>query len=259
MRIAKSRQRKRPQKKPRGRFNKGSLSSQKTIVTRQRLNRDNSLTVLYSPFEGMPDVFRTTLVYFENNFKFDLGTSDKLLSIDMALNDPYDPYISLGGKSANLFQQIMGMYRFARVNYADVMIKYTDVSNASTVCPTQLALVLNSEQVSYADMDDIQSLPQQRRRVTHEYNDRIGTTYSLMGSFKPKDCFYMTTAQWNNLIPGSAYDITNTGSIASPATLAIMSIYYGRIDETNTTALGIRGTVQIKYDVTFKSRQSFSE
>ncbi len=253
MRIARNRNR------PMTRYNKRNLSTNQKIKKRQKLNENNSITILRCPFEGMPDVFRTTVVYFENNFKFDLGTTDKLLFIDMALNDPYDPYISLGGKSANLFQQIMTMYRFCRVNFADVQVKYTDVSQTGVVCPTQLALVLNSEQVNYADMDDIQSLPQQRRRVTNQYNDRIGTTYDLRGTFKPKDCFYMTNAQWSNLIPGGDYDVTNLGGIASPNILSRLSIYYGRIDETNTTALGIRATVQIKYDVTFSSRQSFSE
>ncbi len=235
-----------------------NLSRQRPIVGDNIYNQNTSMSILKNPFEGMPDVFFTTLVYYENNFKFDLGTTDKLLNISLAINDPYDPYISLGGKSANLFQQIMSMYRYCRVYKSLITIKYVDVSTANS-CPTQLILVLNSEQVSYADMDDIQSLPIQRRRITTKYNDRIGTTYTLQGSFLPKDCFYMTELQYQSQENGSSYDITNIGGIVSPSNLAIVDIYYGRIDENNTDALAIRGTVQIKFDCRFSSRQSFTE
>jgi hypothetical protein len=235
-----------------------ATSYNQRFTTYQDYNHEASLTILKSPFQAMPDIFQTTVVYFENNFKFDLGTSDKLLNQDIAINDPYDPYISLGGKSANMFSQIMAIYRFARVLQSDVRIKYTDVSGANS-CPTQLALVLNSEGVNYADFDDIQSLPIQRRRITTTYNDRIGSTYTLSGTFHPKDCFYMTNLQWDAQPPGSAYDVTNIGGIVSPVNLAILSIYYGRIDENNTDSLAIRGTLQVSYLVRFSSRQSFTE
>lgn len=235
-----------------------SLASNRKINTYQDVNDEVSLTMLKCPFEGIPDIFETTLVYYENNFKFDLGTSDKLLSQDLAINDPYDPYVSLGGKSANFYQQLMALYRYSRVFQADITVRYTDVSSANS-CPTELALVLNSEQISYADMDDVHSLPIQRRRISSRYNNRIGSTYLLKGSFKPKDAFYMNDLQWNSLKPGSEFDNTNLGGIASPVTLSVVSVYYGRIDEANTDQLAIRGTVQISFLVRFYSRQSFSE
>ena len=203
-----------------------------------------------------PDVFYTTLIYFENNYRLDLGTSDKILNMDFAINDPYDPYVSTGGKSANLFDQIGSVYRYCRAEKAEILVEYTDNGSANND-PIQTALVYNSEGVPYADMDDIASLPQSKRIVQLGMTNRIGSTKRIRGTFFPYSSFYMSKLQWNMQESGSPYDVTNIGGFASPANLAIVSLYYSRVDESSTTAVSNRATIKIKYYCKFYDRQAF--
>jgi hypothetical protein len=234
------------------------LARQRGTILVERENDEVSISFLNSPFIGLPDVFKLKLRYYENSYHFDLGTTDTLLQQSLSINDPYDPVAAIGGKSANLFQQIGSLYRFCRVNAVNVKITYQDVSTANT-CPVQFALVLNSEGVSYADMDDVISLPNSRRRVSLLTQDRIGTTRTLTGRFYPKDAFYMSQQQWDNLPPGSPEDVTNVGGFASPTSLAILDIIYAKIDQANTTAVANFGSVTIDFEVTFKFRIPFPE
>lgn len=206
----------------------------------------------------MPDIFNVRLRYFENSYHFDLGTSDTILQQSLAVNNPYDPVVAIGGKSANLFQQIGGLYRFCRVNKVKVHVTYSDVSSANT-CPVQMALVLNNDQISFADMDDVVSLPDSRRRVQLSTQNRIGTTKHLSGYFHPKDFFFMTQQQWDSQAPGSAFDVTNIGGFVSPTALAILDIVYAKIDQNNTTAVALFGSVTIDFEVTFKFLIPFPE
>lgn len=238
----------------------GSSNStrQRNISQNIPMNRQVSVSLVKSPFSGMPDIFSTKLRYFENSYHFDLGTSDSILSQELAISNPYDPVYATGGKAANLFQQIGALYRYCRVNKTKVHVTYQDVSTGNT-CPVQFALVLNNELVSYADMDDVVSLPDSRRRVNLTTQNRIGSTKVISGYFHPKDFFYMTQQQWDSQEPGSAYDVTNLGGFASPTKPAILSIIYSKIDQANTTAVGIFGSVTIDFEVTFKSLIPFPE
>lgn len=208
--------------------------------------------------DAVPDILETSFTYFENNYKLDLGTADKLLSLDLSINDPYDPYASIGGKSANLFAQLMALYRYCRVFKAEIKVVYVDTPD-SNACPIQTALVYNSEGVSYADMDDLISLPLSKRIVQLRMNNRIGTSVTLQGTFFPYQGFLMTRQQWFNQAAGSGYDVTNIGSIASPTNLSIVSLYYGRVDESNTNAIATRATISVRYHCRLYDRQSFTE
>lgn len=231
---------------------------QKRITQNIQMNRQVEVSLVRSPFSGMPDIFSTKLRYFENSYHFDLGTSDSILGQYLAINNPYDPVFATGGKSANLFQQIGSLYRYCRVNKVKVHVTYQDVSTGNT-CPVQFALVLNNEQVAFADMDDIVSLPDSRRRVNLITQNRIGSTKVISGYFNPKDFFYMTQAQWDQQAPGSGIDVTNLGGFASPTTPALLEIVYAKIDQTNATAVGLFGSVTIDFEVTFKSLIPFPE
>lgn len=233
-------------------------NKQSTIIQNIPINRQVSVSLVKSPFSGMPDIFSTRLRYFENSYHFDLGTGDSILGQYLAISNPWDPVFATGGKSANLFQQIGGLYRYCRVNRCKVHVTYQDVSTGNT-CPVQFALVLNNEQVSYADMDDIISLPDSRRRVNLTTQNRIGSTKHISGYFNPKDFFYMTQQQWDSQAPGSAFDVTNLGGFASPTSPALLEIVYAKIDQTNATAVGLFGSVTIDFEVTFKSLIPFPE
>lgn len=238
--------------------NSQSYARQRRLANNTPLNRNVSVSILKSPFSGMPDIFHVKLRYFENTYRFDLGTADTILQQSLAVNNPYDPVVALGGKSANLFQQIGGLYRFCRVNRAKVHVTYQDVQTADS-CPVNLALVLNTDQISFADMDDVVSLPDSRRRVNLTSQDRIGTTRHIQGYFQPKDFFFMTQQQWDSQAPGSAFDVTNIGGFVSPVALAILDIVYAKVDQSNTTAVGLFGTVTIDFEVTFKYLIPFPE
>jgi hypothetical protein len=235
-----------------------AVARQQSTILVERENDEVSISFINCPFSGMPDIFSVKLRYYENSYHFDLGTTDTILQQSLSINDPYDPVAALGGKSANLFQQIGSMYRFCRVNACNVKITYQDVSTANT-CPVQFALVLNSDGVSFADMDDVVSLPNSRRRVSLITQDRIGTTRSLSGRFYPKDAFYMTQQQWDALVPGSPEDVTNIGGFVSPTNLSTLDIVYAKIDQNNITAAANFGSVTIDYEVTFKHRIIFPE
>lgn len=220
--------------------------------------RTPRMTVQRNLFEAVPDILFTYCTYYENNFHLDLSSSDTLLYQTFSINDPHDPYTALGGKSANFYPQIMALYRYSRVMYADVIVKYTDVSGGNT-CPIQTALVYNSENIIFANWDDVLSLPKSKRVIQLNFNNRIGSTVTLRGRFSPSMAEYMTAQQWNMLPAGSTFDNTNLGSIASPSTLSLLDLYYGRIDDNDTSQIGIRATVTIKFYIKFYHRQIFSE
>jgi hypothetical protein len=205
-----------------------------------------------------PDQYTCSLVYYENSGHADLGTVTIISNQTYTLNNPYDPYSAIGGKSANLFVQIMSMYRYCRVLAADVEIKYTD-DPAANSCPIQTALVYNSEGVSYASMDDIISLPTSKRVVQLKMTGRIGNTLTLRGRFFPAMSFYMDESQWHNLPAGSPYDITNIGGIVSPVNKAELDFYFAKVNKANVLTVANPYTITINYICHFYDRQSFTE
>lgn len=221
-------------------------------------NKNMKMTIGRFNFDGFPDVLEMSFTYYENNYRFDLSTTDQLLYYNFSLNDPYDPYISIGGKSANQFYQAMSLYRSARVFRAIVVIKYVDNPSANT-CPIQTALVYNSEGIVYADMDDIISLPNSKRISHTTMPNRVGGTQTISGTFYPNQGFLMTQSQWFSQPLQSPYDVTNNGGIVSPVNNSVLSFYYGRVDTTNTDQLSNRGSVSIQYFVRLSDRQAFPE
>lgn len=211
------------------------------------------------PTIGISDVTRQKFMYAENNFVFPLGNVDTLARVDMAMNDPFDPFIGLGGKSALYFQQMMAFYKYCRVYGATITIKLTDFPGADST-PMFFALVLNSP--LYSDLptniDDIMALPKSRCKIMKYYPNRIGSTRFLSMFVHISDIFWYTRQQYDALLPGD-YDVTNFGGIASPVNLAVCSIFYGKIDNTDTAELQCVGEVRIKYYCKLWIRQNFQE
>jgi hypothetical protein len=207
----------------------------------------------------MPDVYYVRLMYWENDYKFDLGTTDNMLLQDFVINNPYDPSFTVGGKKANGFVQLMGLYRYCRVSAANIYVTYSDVA-AANICPIQTALIYNSESAAYSDFDSIASQPRNRRQINQSFNNRVGTSQKISGRFYPCTSFGMDRLMWKSLPTGSEFDITNLGSIVGPVTPSFVSFYYARVDDTSAgTAIAVRGTVKIEYDCVFRMRLPFNE
>lgn len=177
------------------------------------------------------------------------------------MNDPYDPYISLSGKSALYFTQAFASYKYCRVYGASITVTITDNVAANTI-PMIFALVLNSttNNDTPSTIDDILALPKSRCRVMRYYPNRIGSSRRLKLFAYISDVFWLTRQQYDAILPSATYDLTNIGSISSPTNKAICSIYYGKLVDTGTpTAVECFGDIRVKYYTKMWVRQNFSE
>lgn len=209
---------------------------------------------------GIPDVSRQKFKYSENNFHFSLGTTDQLLSQDFAMNDPHDPYVSIGGKSALFFPQMFANYKYCRVYGATITVKITDNSAANTT-PMFFALVLNSNLNgdTPSEVDTILALPKSRCKILKSYPNRIGGTKYLKMFAHVSDIFYWTRQQYDAQIPSTDFDLTNIGGIVSPTNKALCTLFYGRLDSNSTVAVDCLGEVHIRYYTKMWLRQNFTE
>lgn len=210
---------------------------------------------------GLSDVVWQKFRYAENNFKFPLGSADTIRFVNMSLNNPYDPYYSLGGKSALYFQQAASSYKYIRTYGASITLRITDVP-AAIDRPIGIAFVLNSNfniDIGTPDADDILSLPKNRCRIMKLYPNRIGGTRMLKMFVHISDVFYMTRQQYDAAVPGDEFDVTNFGGFADPLNYAWCSIYWFRIDTNDTSELEVVGDVTITFYTKMWCKQPFTE
>lgn len=220
----------------------------------------NHLKVTRVKGTGIPDVQWQKFVYAENNYVFPLGTVDEQLSFNISLNDPFDPYFSVGGKSALYFQQVMGQFKYARVYGASITLRVTDTAAADNT-PMLFAIVFNSDfntEIGTPTPDDLLALPSNRCKIMRLYPGRVGQTRVLSTFIHMSDLFYMTRSQYDNLVPGTGFDITNFGGITSPGNLGFASIYWFKIFNTGVITQCV-GDISVTYYTKLWCRQPFNE
>lgn len=239
--IRKQRQRKtRKQRRyARKRYNK------RKRVYRQRLK------VQVNRFPGWPEVLYTKLTYFENNYKFALGTNDKLNRFSFRLNSPYDPVINSWNKSANYWDDYMAHYKFCRVMGAKISIRIAnDVTNSRQM---QFALIPNPQNYAYKDMDEIVT---QIRKKLSKWTNSIASTRTLSWYMPIHTILGLSKTQYISQLPGPDFDMQNTGigGYVDVATPAQMDLYYAKINESGLFETQALGTVKITFYCKFYYR-----
>jgi len=209
------------------------------------------ISKINSPFYGLPQQLTVKLRYYENTFTFDLGSSDMINYVQMALNDPYDPFVALGGKSANEFIPLMKFYRWAKVNCARITVRATQPgfeANRNML----LGLYVNPNQDSITNADDLFSQDSRIMTKAKTFTDIISNTLTVTKEYRICDALRYTPMQYEAIPPNVDFYVRNTGStISSPNKLAYLDIVYARVDENQSNAISFRGDVTIDFEVTF--------
>jgi len=201
---------------------------------------------------GLPRQMFGKLKYFENNYNFTIGTTDKLIYTRMRLNDPRDPYSASGGKSALYYDFWIQAYRYLRVMAAKITITWNKVSDVNQAFI--MALVPNHNLSEWSDMDDVSSQPYVR--TSKKYVNRVGNGGTLSYYIPIYKLLNMTKLQYMSQLPGSIYDVSYN---ASPVKGACMDIVIGRLNENDTTSITGSFSVTIKFFCKFYQRYNFVE
>lgn len=196
---------------------------------------------------GFPDVLYTKLKYFENNYEFGLDGTQFLRHYDFMLNNPYDPYGHLGGKSAAYYDEYMNVYGFCRVIAAKITISVARISDNNEAIT--YALVPNFLNSSYLDIDDVCAHP--HARVVHHGLSRVGDATVLTYYAPINMIFGHTKLQYMSQAPGTAYD----SSLGNPTNLARMQLWWSRYQEGSATVVAAKGTVKIIFYCKFYQRR----
>lgn len=248
--------RRKPARRPARRFNRKRPVARKRTFKRKPKQGTSSVTIRTM---GIPDVVRQRFLYSENNYRLSLATTDDMLSFAMSLNDPWDPYAGVGGKAALHWPQVMGQYKYCRTYGAKITIRLVDNVAANTI-PMVVAFVLSSttdNQVP-ADIDDLLAWPRSRKKMLKMYPNRIGSTRTLSMYVNIADVFQYPRDTYDNILPGTTYDNTNVGAIASPTQFAICNVFYAKL-VNNATAIDAFADINIKYYCKFHVRLAFGE
>lgn len=210
---------------------------------------------------GISDVVWQKFRYAENNYQFNLGTVDYLATFPIHLNDPFDPYGSTGGKSALYFQQACSMYKYCRTYGASITVRLTDVV-AANLTPMLVAIYLNSNfnaDFGTPNIDTILAMPRNRCRIMKIYPNRIGGTRTLKFFAHISDVFYMTRSQYDNMVPGPDFDVTNFGGFLSPVYKAIANVLFFKINDQDLVETELLGDITVVYYTKMWCRQAFQE
>lgn len=201
---------------------------------------------------GLPRQMFGKLKYYENNYQYTLGATDKIVYTQMRLNDPHDPYAALGGKSALYYDFWMQAFRYCRVMAAKITITWQKTSDVNqgvifALCPNLFGSL-------WSDMDDVSSQPYVK--TSRRFANRLGSSQSLSYYIPMHKLLNMTQLQYISQLPGSVYDATYN---ASPTKGCLMDIVAGRLNENDTTVITGSLMVSIKFYCKFYQRYQFVE
>jgi len=220
---------------------------------KNRRNRRKGVRPAIKTYQtGLPRQMFCKLSYFENNYSYSLGATDKLEYIRMRLNDPYDPYAALGGKSALYYQFWMQAFRYLRVMAAKITVTWLKVpdTNRGVIC----SLVPNLFGYAWSDIDDISSQPY--TKTSKRFANRVGDSQSLSYYIPIHKILNMSKLQYDSQLPGGDYDCSYS---SSPTKGALFDIVFSRLDETDTTAISGSFMVKIKFYCKLYQRYNFVE
>lgn len=210
-------------------------------------------------FVGVPQIHMMDLVYNEGNYQFSLGSADTFSYTSLALNDPFDPYVSLGGKSANEFLYLMSPFRFCRVEAVNVSVRVVNANFASQT-NIRFAMFVDPTNTIPTDMDNIASYNPRLVCVMKSMPNIIGTSLIMTKKWKINEALGITQLQYSSAPPEYGYDVTNNGStISSPGKLAYLNLCWARENTSRTEVIGIVGDVTIRYRVKFYTKYPGTE
>lgn len=200
---------------------------------------------------GFPDILYTRLKYFENNYEVGLDGTQFLRHYDFVLNNPYDPYGHLGGKSALYYDEYMNIYGSCRVLAAKIKISIVRVNDVNE--PITYAFIPNPGNINYLDIDDVCAHP--HARVTQRGLSRVGNATVLTYYAPINMIFGMTKLQYMSQVPGPAYD----SSLGNPTNLARLQLWWSRYQEGSATVTTARATVKIIFYCKFYTRRQANQ
>jgi len=209
------------------------------------------MSIMRSPFYGLPQQLTVKLRYYENSFTFDLGTQDRINYLSMALNDPYDPYVNLGGRSANEFVALMQRYRWSKVDRAKITVRATQPAFEANK-NMLLGLYVNPNSDPIGDADDLFSQDNRLMTKAKEFTNLMSSTLTVSREYAIADVFKYTPMQYEAIPPDTSfYNYNSSSTINSPSKLALVDIVYARLDDNQATAISFRGDVTIDFLITF--------
>jgi len=197
---------------------------------------------------GFPDAMFTKLKYYENNYTFSLAAGAPIARIQMAANDPRDPYLSIGGKTALNYDMYCGIYQWCRVSACKITVSVNKITTTSTQSVIFALLPRPSPTAVFTDIDDVCAQP--RVKIMRVRPTTIGGVQTFSLYIPIHVILQFTKLQYNSLPPSSSTD----GQLAlGPSNIAPIDIYYAKTDES-TGFLDHQGTVKVVYYCKFYHR-----
>lgn len=216
--------------------------------------RSSKMPIINTPFVGLPQEFHMDLLYNEGNYQFGLSAVDTFQYTSISLNDPFDPYTALTGKSANDFLRIMSVYKFCRVKAARIGVRIVNANFASQE-NIKFAMFIDPTNTAPTNMDDIISLNPRFTSVCKSMPNIIGTSLMFNKSWTMNSALGISALQYSSAPPEYGYDVINNGStVSSPTKIAYVNICWGRENTSRTEIVGIVGDVTIRFKVKFYTK-----
>ena len=213
------------------------------------------LTRASEPFSGLPQILKTKLIYYENGYVWNLPSLTTEAKIALALNDPWDPYIPLGGKSANEFYRLMQSYKYCRTNAATISVHVVQPEFASNKA-VGLCMYPNWDGDTIANIDDANSLDKSRVTFGNRPTNLIASAISVSRRYFIGDIFNLKKLQYTSRPYSGLTDIYNSGSsYYSPTNLARVEVMVYRYNESSLSeAIAATGSVRIVFEVEFAQK-----
>lgn len=208
-----------------------------TAKNQLSIQRDKRVhnTVDRVPFTGLPRVLDIKFKYYENQFKWELNALNPMRRDVVSLNDPWDPYTTVGGKSANEFQQLMSMYKYCRTYVADVEVNIVQ-DNFASYKNIVAAMIPNYDNTAIQNLDDLKSQDPALLTISQKPSNVVADALTLRRTYNIASTLGMLNSQYRAHAPSSYYDVSNTGSsIYSPTVLAKLDIYVASLYERDET------------------------
>lgn len=198
---------------------------------------------------GFPETLMTKLSYAENNYKFTLAANSTITSVQLAANNPRDPFIAIGGKSALYFSTYAGLYKYCRVLGARVTIKFTKESDTNSGVNVAIIPRIGASAASLNDYDDVMSQP--RVKYSNRTLNRIGDSVLIKYYLPIHTILQMNKIQYISQLPGDEYDAKIN---SDPTNIAIFEAYTMRTNDDSLSEIAVRANVHIKYYCKFYQR-----
>lgn len=213
-----------------------SNKNQNQIQRRKRVKT----TVDRVPFTGLPRDLWIKFKYYQGQYKWELNNLNPMRRDVLSLNDPYDPYTAIGGKSANEFQQLMRLYKYCRTYKADVDINIIqeEFANRKNIVAAMLPNYDNNNITSVDDLisQDPTILTLSEAPVSNLVQDRL----NLRRSYDISTVLGMSQSQYANHVPSSTLDVYNSGSLFySPTLLAKLDVYVAMLYDRGETITAV--------------------